>query len=469
VSKDRRLLVGLAALAALVLGGLGFLVWSEYGTIEAARLDVETVRTQLGVGRKLIAGTAELERDVIVLRETEQAIKEILPDDKDLNELIRDLQAFERSSEVQITSIKKKDPSLARRKEAEAFEKATYELVLEGDAFEVLTFLDLVEGHRRFLRIPTIHWTAGGEHALERDGRAVHTVKLEIETFVYKPQSGPVLVKIDGYARKRELLLGEIAHHREALAVEHFDYRGQRGRRDPWVDPRVPRTAEGSSGLPVAEQIECVDALVVRAAAARALWTALERQGTLYVEQVRLRAELESALTTLEDDLRKLAAEGAISYPIAETRLRREVSEPMAALRASFRATSAPTGPPAETLRALLASMHASIEEGKPKLALQTLAGVESELALVREDPLRQGLIDSLRAAAEDARALIDFQSIELRISGIAIQDGAPPVAVINGRALGEGDVVATDLVVGSIRSGEIEFIFRGLVLVSRF
>jgi Tfp pilus assembly protein PilO len=463
------MLTGLAAGAALVLGGLGFLVWSEYGAIEAARLDVETARTQIGVGRKLVAGTAALERDVIVLRETEQAIKEILPDDKDLNELIRDLQAFERSSEVQITSIKKKDPSQGRRKEAEAFEKAIYELVLEGDAFEVLAFLDLVEGHRRFLRIPTIHWSASGEQVLERDGRALHTVKLEIETFVYKPQNGPELVKIDGYARKRELLLGEIARHRDAVAVEHFDYRGQRGRRDPWVDPRVPVTAEGPGGLPVAEQIERVDALVERAVSTSALWTALERPGTLYVEQVRLRVELETALTTLEDDLRKLAAEGAISYPIAEARLRREVSEPMAALRASFSATAAPSGPPAETLRTLLASMHSSIEEGKPKLALETLSGVESELALVRDDPLRQGLIVSMRAAAEDARALIDFQSIELRISGIAIQDGAPPVAVINGRALGEGDVVATDLVVGSIRAGEIEFIFRGLVLVRRF
>ena len=469
MSKDRRMLTGLAAGAALVLGGLGFLVWSEFGAIEAARGEVEGLRGQIVASRKLISGTAALERDVIVLRETEQAIKEILPDDKDLNELIRDLQAFERSSEVQITSIKKKDPSQGRRKEAEAFEKAIYEIVLEGDAFQVLTFLDHVEGHRRFLRIPTIQWTASGEQALERDGRAVHTVKLEIETFVYKPQDGPELVKIDGYARKRELLLGEIARHRDAVAVEHFDYRGQRGRRDPWVDPRVPQSAQGTTGLPVAEQVERVDALVERAIATRALWTELERPGTLYVEQVRLRAELEAALTALEDDLRKLASEGAITYPVAESRLRREVSEPIAALRSSFSATAAPSGPPAETLRTLLASMHASIEEGKPKLALETLAGVESELALVREDPLRQGLVASMREAAEDARALIDFQSIELRISGIAIQDGTPPVAVINGRALGEGDVVTTDLVVGAIRAGEIEFIFRGLVLVRRF
>ncbi|MFM7296200.1 MAG: hypothetical protein ACKO4Q_03145 [Planctomycetota bacterium] len=463
------MLTGVAGGAALVLGGLGFLVWSEYGAIEAARGEVEGLRGQIVASRKLISGTTALERDVIVLRETEQAIKEILPDDKDLNELIRDLQAFERSSEVQITSIKKKDPSQGRRKEAEAFEKAIYELVLEGDAFQVLAFLDLVEGHRRFLRIPTIQWTASGEQVLERDGRAVHTVKLEIETFVYKPQDGPELVKIDGYARKRELLLGEIARHREAVAVEHFDYRGQRGRRDPWVDPRVPSKSEGQSGLPVAEQLARVDALVASAVAANTLWTTLERPGTLYVEQVRLRAELESALTVLEDELRKLAFEEAITLPVAEARLRREVSEPLAALRASFSATAAHSGPPAETLRTLLASMQASIEEGKPKLALETLAGVESELSLVRDDALRLGLVTSMRAAAEDARALIDFQSIELRISGIAIQDGTPPVAVINGRALGEGDVVAPDLVVGSIRAGEIEFVFRGLVLVRRF
>ncbi len=469
MKQDRRMLSGIAAGAALVVGGLAFLVWSEYGAIETARVEVDGLRNQIASSRKLISGTPQLERDVIVLRETEQAIKEILPDDKDLNELIRDLQSFEKSSEVQITSIKKKDASQGRRKEAEAFEKAIYEIVLQGDAFQVLAFLDHVEGHRRFLRIPTMQWTASGEQLLEREGRVAHTVKLELETFVYKPQGGPEPTKIDGYARKRELLLGEIARHREAVAVEHFDYRGQRGRRDPWVDPRVPKAAEGPSGMPVAEQVERVDAFVVRAGEVSALWTALQRPGTLYVEQVRLRAELEAALTQLEDDLRKLLAEAVITYPVAESRLRREVSEPVAALRSEFSARAGKSGPPAETLRTLLASMQASIEDGKPKLALETLASVESELALVHGDPLRQGLVESMRQAADDARALLDFQSIELKITGIAIQDGAPPVAVINGRALGEGDLVAPELLVGTIRPGEIEFNFRGLVLVRRF
>jgi hypothetical protein len=42
-------------------------------------------------------------------------------------------------------------------------------------------------------------------------------------------------------------------------------------------------------------------------------------------------------------------------------------------------------------------------------------------------------------------------------------------VALINGRALGEGDSVNDNLVIRGIRPGEIEFIYKGVILVRRF
>jgi hypothetical protein len=56
-----------------------------------------------------------------------------------------------------------------------------------------------------------------------------------------------------------------------------------------------------------------------------------------------------------------------------------------------------------------------------------------------------------------------------MQIRGVAIEEGRPPVALINGRTLREGDLLGNEMVVRSIRSGEVEFLFRGVVLVRRF
>ena len=47
--------------------------------------------------------------------------------------------------------------------------------------------------------------------------------------------------------------------------------------------------------------------------------------------------------------------------------------------------------------------------------------------------------------------------------------EGVPPVALVNGRALGEGDSVNDSLIIRGIRPGEIEFIYKGVILVRRF
>jgi Tfp pilus assembly protein PilO len=235
--NDKKLTLGLVGGSLAAAAGLGWLIYNEYGSIERARENITQLRTSIDQSRTLLAGTPQLEKDVIVLRETETTIKEILPDDKDLYNLHRDLQRFCDDSEVRITSIKKKDQATSGKKGAtETFDKVTYELTLEGDAFQILSFLDRVEGHQRFLRVPTINLTASSEKAIEVDGRASHKVKLEVDTFVYKPSGGPEPIKIEAYERKRELLLGEIARRRDGIAVESFPYRGQRGRRDPWID-----------------------------------------------------------------------------------------------------------------------------------------------------------------------------------------------------------------------------------------
>jgi Tfp pilus assembly protein PilO len=468
--NEKKLTWTISACAGAAMLGISYLIWSEHESIDAARAATADLRTQIDTSRKLLAGTPQVEKDVIVLRETEQAIKEILPDDKDLYNLHRDLQSFCESSEVRITSIKRKDATAnARKKETEAFEKVTYELTLEGDAFRILAFLDRVEGHTRFLRIPTINWTASAEKTMAETGRAAHKVKVEVETFVYKPQGGPQPVKIEGYARKRELLLGEIAKRREAVSVEHYAYRGARGRRDPWVDPRVPVEGQDPNQLPIQEQSRIVDGLVERVTEAKRLWDSFRKPDISIVEQMQLRADFDTKLTSLEENSRQVVADASVSFAPAENRLQREVLEPTAQLRRDYLSVTGPTGPSVENLKQILQTMQRHVDAGQPKLALEAFNTVENSLGGALADPQRKAIAQSLRRSADEARILVDFQQIDLRINGIAIQDGVPPVVLINGKALSEGDAVSNELVIHGIRPGEIEFVFRGVVLVRRF
>jgi Tfp pilus assembly protein PilO len=468
--NDKKLMLSLAAGAVAATLGLGWLIYSEYGAIDQARENIAQLHANIDQSRALLAGTPQLEKDVIVLRETETAIKEILPDDKDLYTLHRDLQRFCDESEVGITSIKKKDQAVSGKKGAtEAFDKVTYELTLEGDAFQILSFLDRVEGHQRFLRVPTINLTATSERNLEKNGRAAHKVKLEVETFVYKPQGGPEPIKIEGYQRKRELLLGEISRRRDAIAVESFPYRGQRGRRDPWIDPRVPVEGEDPSVLPVQEQTRIVDGLVEQMVEVKGLWEGLRRPDVTIVEQMTMRSELETKLSSLEEEARNVLNAGQVRFPMAESRMQREVLEPLALLRNQLISATSSSGPTADAMRQMVQTMERHIGAAQPRLAAEAYKTIEPNLPATLHDPLRKGLADQLKRLNEEAGILLDFEDIKIEVNGVAIQEGRPPVALINGRAMSEGDLVNDELVVRRIRSGEIEFIFRGVVLIRRY
>lgn len=154
LTKEKRFwvsLLGGGAAAALLFG---YLINSQYGAIDQARQEVASLRTNIDSARKLLTGTAQLEREVIVLRETEEAIKELLPDEQDINNFVRDLRRFEQDSKVRITGVKPKNTNnAARKKSKDDFDKVAYQLNFEADAFQMLSFLDHIESHSRFMSV----------------------------------------------------------------------------------------------------------------------------------------------------------------------------------------------------------------------------------------------------------------------------------------------------------------------------
>ena len=464
--NEKRMWISILAGGCLAAAGCGCLIPTEYGNIDTAKETVANLRGQIAASRKLLTGTPELEREVIVLRETESAIKEILPDEQDVNNLVRDLSRFKEQSGVQITGLKKKPPEAGKKDNAD-FDKVAYQLSCEAEAFQMLDFMDRIETHSRFMRIPSFKLSAAARKTGNDFRVPLHKVQMDVETYVYSPQVGPEPVKIDCYDRKRELLLGEISRRRQALTIAEYDYRGPQGRRDPWVDPRVPADDAGSS-LSVEEQIRIVQDLVQRTEVAIQTWDEVKTAKNVIAE-ITKRAELEQQLASIEEDLRRELDREGIRFVQSKRGLQVVVVKRLEVLRGETAAREGGRGSMGDALRELFATMLNHIDAGEYQLAIAAFGTIEDRLGLAEGDPLRQPIINRLRKLHSTAKIAADFQKIEMRINGVAVQEGVPPLALINGKTLGEGDLLGNELVVRAIRPGAIEFMFRGLILERRF
>ncbi len=444
--------------------GLGALIYLQSEDLVKSEAEVEALRGQVATSRKLIEGTSALEREVIVQREMSQHIRTILPDEEDMNNWVRTIQDFSDDSGVRIRGLKKKpdDP----RAKGGAFDNVTYTFTLEADAFQYLDFLDLVETHERFMRVPKMKISAAKRDSVEERGFAAHKVQVDIETFVYDPNNESAPVKIDGYERKRDLMLGEINRRRQDLTFSAFTYRGARGRRDPWVDPRVP--VEGGSALSVPEQMDIVQDLYLRVQAVKEQYVLVEDAQNV-IEEMMARDDLEVMLLSLETDVRRLEAENSITYLPSQRRMQLEVVDALFTLRGSLASVEGTRGPSVERLREVLSAMDGHLMDDEYELALDTFSLVAEQLDYIDEDPLRRPFVQKLRRKALVARIVREFEDFEIDVSGVATMEGSPAVATINGRSMQVGDMLTGDLLIHEIRSNEIQFIYRGVVLARRF
>jgi len=455
----------------LVLGGgvllgcgLGALIWNKYRAIEADRAEIATLHTAIDAARKQIEGTPTLEREVIVLRELNEVIKGVLPDTEDVNNLVRTLQQFSEDSKVHVSGIKKKPDDTKNKLD---FDKVGYTLTFEGDAFQLLDFLNLIESHKRFMRVPTFRIQAAQRAQMEKEGVIAHRIQMDVETFVYEPKKDQKTVKIDGYDRKRDLLLGEIQRRRQDLALMPFSYRGQRGRRDPWIDPRVPAQTDVTGGMPVQEQMDTVQQLAERTQAITAQWAEIQKAENV-IEQMLKRSEFDGKLAAVEEELRRLETEKVITYVPSQRRLQSEVGEPLMKLRKDMNDGRPVAGPTENQLREIKSTMEHQTGNGDYKKVLEAYKSVEKDLALAESDPLRKGLVTDIKRIEAEARTVIDFDKIALRFDGRAYVNGQA-IAVINGKIVGVGDLLDKELLVHSINRDEIEFLFRGMVFARRF
>ncbi|MFO1011457.1 MAG: type 4a pilus biogenesis protein PilO [Planctomycetota bacterium] len=463
--NQRRWWIGIAAGGFLCAAGLGAVIWYQHKSIDETKGEIATLRGNIDSSRKLIEGTSALEREVIVLRELTEVMKGVLPDNNDVNNLVRTLQTFCDDSGLRTTNLKKKSEN---SREKSDFERVAYTLQFEGDTFQFLKFLDRVESHTRFIRVPNFHVSTQQRNTSgDKNAAPTHKIQIDVETFVYEPKKDEKTAKIDGYDRKRDLLLGEINRRKQALTVSSYTYRGPRGRRDPFIDPRVPVNGEGESALSVQEQMDIVQGLFDRTQAVLAKWGSVKSAENVIVEMMT-RAELENDLAKLEEDIRRIEAEKSIRYVPSERRFHSEIVDPITALRGELSASAVTRGPSEAQLKQIEETMLSHQDRAEYKLMLEAYGVVEKELAIAKADPLRKPLVERLEELAHEANTVIEFQKIDMKITGVLIQ-GAQACALINGKTLFVGDMLDNRILVRAIKPDEVEFVFRGVIFARQF
>ena len=465
--SEKKVWIGIITGSLLMATGFSSMIYFEEEDIAASREEIGVLKQQIDSSRETIKTTPDLENEVIVLREISETIKQILPTEEDLTNLIFEFHEYAKASKVNPTSFRLKNSGGGNFRGPKAFEKVGYTLALESGIFEFLDFLNKVETHGRFMGVPSFDIDSVTRAALEKNGEVRHKINVDVETYTYTTNSTADAVRIDGYNRKRDLLTGEIGRRRKALTLSTFHYRGDRGRRDPWIDPRVPANGPGQ-GIPVTDQLSKVDELSSLMTDASSKWDQVVGAENV-VDRMVKRDELAQILSALDEELRRVEANAIITYVPAQKRLLNEVYEPKEALLMAIEMEPGTTGPRRAEMEALYASMSEHIDLAEYDLAIQAFTVMEPLLDEVEGDPIREALADELRILAQEAETVRDFEEIELRFGGSIIIGDGSPVILINGLSYQVGDFVAPGLEVAEIRKDEVDFYFRGFVLTRAY
>jgi hypothetical protein len=202
-------------------------------------------------------------------------------------------------------------------------------------------------------------------------------------------------------------LLGEIIRRQQALRVGSYSYQGPRNRRDPWVDPRIP--VSNDSHLPIEEQQGIVQALIDLTKQAAEVRVQYQNANNV-IEEMTYRSELETLLGQIEEDVRRVVDQKAITYVPAERRLHLEVIEPISTMRADLEVAQGGDGPTASALKELLRTMTLHINAGEHRLALNAFETIKGRLDLALKDPARRDLVQKIQECAQEAQILADFE-----------------------------------------------------------
>jgi Tfp pilus assembly protein PilO len=465
--KQKMLAVGGAALGICLIAGAG-VVWAS-GLIEELEQTIEQKRTEIAAAEAKIAKVPSTEKEVVILRENLGEYVKILPEDQGLEDFVKMLNQFERSSGIQTINFQPSRPARKDGKVVERFERIEYQYELTATLWQFMKFINSIENYERLVSITDFAITPVTARESEtRDGDVVHSIKLTMETYTYNPASTGQDVTIPDYNDKKDLLREEIVKRMQPIRLDRYEHRGSRGRRDIFVDPRE---REGQAeGAPIEEQRAILERYLGEVQRLRAVNLKLAKPDLTIFDQFTFERELKEGLTKLEEAVQEVTQKQQITSPTLRQRWVNEVVEPLADMKStrggkSEREMRDPYLS-ADEMQQLVDSMSQLLTEGDLQSASDRFEAISPRLLVPESDP-RYSLAVAAKVLQVRVQTAIDFSALDLKIQGVVVNhEGGRSGVLLNGNVFEEGEYISDELMLRRVEEEQVWFVFRGLTLI---
>lgn len=468
-NRNRILTVAITVAVILGSGGLSYWIYDKYKQTKQEESDYLSQIATAEVKRDKVPG---LEKEVIKLRENVKEYVKILPDTKEVNDFVKKLSDFANQSGVELVSLKD-DKRSGKKKKQEVFDKETFRLELNGNIFEFLRFISLIENYERFIKVAEIIVKAGDfdEDILRSD--VVHDIIISMETFVYHAdanQSGSGETKIQNYDKKREMLIDEIKSARNEIKIERYEYVYDPAIRDPFIDPRSWVSGqESEGGLDIVEQERFITEVTDKVYEIKGLLEiARESAGVPLIRRLEIQKEVAEKIIDLNNQINRSIEEKWITDAAFKRKMDFEILPQLSELNKNLDFAQNPSTVSMDELvfiRDELARMYDSGDfEGctsRYNLMRSQLGDLLRDKALLTDEKnLVLNEIQSLYSNAVNAK---EFQGLTLKISGIISQDERS-IVIVNGQVLTQGQRLQDNLTVDRIGENEVYFNYKGQI-----
>ena len=468
VPNEKKVLLGIGVVS-LVLAGVGaFGIHYALGKVSEEESAIKDVQGKIKEARAKIAQIPADEKDVIILRENVTEYAKILPDEKEVTEYARTLAHYSSQAGMVLTSL---SPEIKQKKRG-TFQPIRYKMKLQGSLWQLMRLMNLLESHPRFMQVKTIRLSAARKE--KSVGDAVHTVDLTVETYYYnKSVKGRPQVKIPNYQTKKTDLEEAIHNARSRFEEDKYSFKGPSGRRDVFVDPRLPsQGAEGKGRLPRKQQQMILDACRKLLAEIVEIKKMMEGKGPggtrpNIIRRFELGKEMARRIGILRNKIQRIEDDGLLSYAPLHSQLVTNVKEPLAKLVASSREKR----PESEflemdALERIRKSMEDALDIGDLDLAVERYRLAQHKIGPDNfGSQKRRVLVKTLKGLYRKALIAQEFARKKIEISGRILRPDGLSLVIINGKSYFEGDPVEDDLYIKSLTPESVEFIYKGVVI----
>ncbi len=466
---EKQLLLLTIGITVLISGGLGFLIWSDFRTIEEETVRKQDFDRQIEAAEKEIALRPDREYKVIANREISDREVAFLPEEEEIETFWEVLERFGQDSGVRITEIAPSSIQRSGRDKKGAAETTISTvpqvLSLRGTVDEFLRFINMIENYERIINVSEYSVAAG--EAPDEDGKSRHGIRLALTTFTYSKKIASTIVSIPKYEEKKEHAEVKKALSRiKVQEKETYTLPLAIQRRDPFVSVRKrPDTSTGPiEGAPDPEYqgslIDNIQELVQTLQQGLTFEEELQRRGDLW-RLTAQRKENRDTYTTCAEAIANANKE--ITIPELRERFKKDVTVPWTAIqkRREDMLNQNPKLPLAQ------------VQEWKDKLSKlydeRRWADVESEARGFRdaskngqhvEDDAKD-LVQIIFELQRSAKVIDGFDKRKIEITGILYSPRGSSVAVINGKQMTVGEALDADGQVVVVEIGEDYVIFE--------